>query len=383
MKLGLGLYRQMLKRDNYRFARQAGCTHLVAHLVDYFADQVIPSADRQGDGTWGRTHGGDRLWELAELLSIKREMNEEGLEWEAIENFDPAHWHDILLDGPRRSEQIENIRTIILRVGEAGIPIIGFNFSIAGVWGLIRRDWARGRAVSVGFVSQEQGGPPEPPMPRGQVWNMIYDPEAVIRNEIMAPVTQEQLWNRLERFLSDVLPTAEKAGVVLAAHPDDPPMPTIRGHARLVYQPHLYRRLFDRVPHRHLKAEFCLGTLQEMNGGDGRDVYAITDEHSRRGEIGYVHFRNVRGKVPNYQETFVDDGDLDMIRILQILRRNHYDGVIIPDHTPDMACAAPWHAGMAFALGYIKAAMRCVEQGVTAGAADRGAGHDREVSLAC
>lgn len=370
MKLGLGLYRNMLTRENYRFARQAGCTHLVAHLVDYFADQVIPSADRPGDGTWGITRGGAKLWELDEILAIKREMNEEGLEWEAIENFDPAHWHDILLDGPKRAEQIEHIKTILQRVGEAGIPIIGFNFSIAGVWGLVRRDWARGKAVSVGFVSHEQGGPVEPPIPRGQVWNMTYDPETAARGEPIPPVTQQQLWDRIERFLSDVLPTAEKAGVTLALHPDDPPMPTIRGHARLVYQSHLYRQLFDRVPSKHLKAEFCLGTLQEMNSVDGRDVYEVTDEHSRRGEIGYVHFRNVRGKVPTYQETFVDDGDLDMIRVLQILHRNGYDGVVIPDHTPEMSCDAPWHAGMAYALGYIKAAMRCVERGIVPEAAE-------------
>ncbi len=364
MKLGLGLYRNMLTRDNYRFARQAGCTHIVAHLVDYFADQVIPSADRPGDGTWGITRGGAKLWELDELLRIRREMNEEGLEWEAIENFDPAHWHDILLDGPKRDEQIENIRTIIRRVGEAGIRIIGFNFSIAGVWGLIRRDWARGGAVSVGFLANDRGGPVEPPIPRGQVWNMTYDPELAARGEPIAPVTQEQLWDRLERFLEDVLPTAEQAGVVLAAHPDDPPMPTIRGHARLVYQPHLYRRMFDMAQSPNLKAEFCLGTLQEMTGGDGRDVYEITEEHSRRGEIGYVHLRNVRGKVPAYQETFIDDGDIDAFRILQILHRNGFDGVVIPDHTPDMSCDAPWHAGMAFALGYLRAAMRVVEQGL-------------------
>src|SRR5690606_16721801 len=94
------------------------------------------------------------------------------------------------------------------------------------------------------------------------------------------------------------------------------------------------------------------------------------------GEIGYVHLRNVRGKVPAYQETFIDDGDIDAFRILQILHRNGFDGVVIPDHTPDMSCDAPWHAGMAFALGYLRAAMRVVEQGLpeTAAPAEAAAG---------
>src|SRR5690606_14826800 len=127
-------------------------------------------------------------------------------------------------DGPRRRQQIEDIKTIIRRVGEAGIPIIGYNFSIAGVWGLIRRDWARGKAVSVGFLSHEQGGPEEPPIPRGQVWNMTYDPDQAARGETVPPITTEQLWSRLEAFLGEVLPVAEEAGVTLALHPDDPPM---------------------------------------------------------------------------------------------------------------------------------------------------------------
>ena len=73
-----------------------------------------------------------------------------------------------------------------------------------------------------------------------------------------------------------------------------------------------------------------------------------------------MHFRNVRGKVPFYRETFIDEGEIDMHRILQILKRNNFEGVLIPDHTPQMSCAAPWHAGMAFAMGYIKAQMAAV-----------------------
>ena len=61
------------------------------------------------------------------------------------------------------------------------------------------------------------------------------------------------------------------------------------------------------------------------------------------------------GKVPKYHETFVDDGDIDMAEIVRILRDEDYQGVMIPDHTPEMACAAPWHAGKAFALGYMRA----------------------------
>jgi mannonate dehydratase len=90
------------------------------------------------------------------------------------------------------------------------------------------------------------------------------------------------------------------------------------------------------------------------------DIYKTVDQYSSQGKLAYVHFRNVRGKVPHYKETFVDDGDIDMLRVLQILKRNQFDGVIIPDHTPQMTCDAPWHAGMAYAMGYMKAALQIV-----------------------
>lgn len=353
MKLGLGLYRHMLTAENFRFARQAGATHIVAHLVDYF--RGAPDNPRGGqptgsDSGWGLAGDPGRLWTLEELVALRRAVEAEGLKLEAIENLDPAHWHDILLDGPRRAEHIANVQTIIRRMGEAGIPILGYNFSIAGVAGRITGNFARGQAESVGM-----DGPLDRPIPRGMVWNMIYDPQAPAGT--LDPITSDELWRRLSAFLAEVLPVAEASGVRLAAHPDDPPLPTVRGQPRLVWQPDLYQRLIDLHPSPSNLLEYCIGTLAEMTEGD---VYSATERYSSQGRLGYVHFRNVHGKAPHYKETFIDDGDIDMARILEILRRNRFDGVLIPDHTPHMSCAAPWHAGMAYALGYMQAALKLV-----------------------
>jgi mannonate dehydratase len=355
MKLGLGLYRHMLTGENYQFARQAGATHLVIHLVDYFKSGAHDSNDNQPIGSeqgWGRAGDPDKLWTVEELRSIKRGINDAGLELAAIENFDPAHWHDVLLDGPKKREHLENCKTIIRRLGEVGIPIMGYNFSIAGVCGRVTGRFARGEAVSVGM-----DGPQDTPIPRGMAWNMVVDPDAA--PGVVPSATPEQLWSRLSEFLDVVLPVAEAAGVTLAAHPDDPPMPTMRSQPRLVYRPDLYQRLLDLRPSPASALEFCLGAIAEMVDGD---VYSATDEYSRQGKLAYVHFRNITGKVPHYRETFVDDGDIDMLRILRILKKNNYDGVMIPDHTPQMTCDAPWHAGMAFALGYMRAALQAIDQ---------------------
>lgn len=355
MKLGLGLYRSLLTPDNFAFAKQAGVTHLVVHLVDYFKGATPNLTSGPPTLGWGVTQNQDRPWTYEELVAIRREIEANGLTWEAIENFDPSHWHDVLLDGPKKVQQMENLKRTIQAIGRAGIPIMGYNFSIAGVWGWTKGPYGRGGAKAL--VYDESKIDKGTPLPNGMVWNMVYDPDAPPGT--VAPISSEEIWQRLEWFLQQILPVAEESGVRLALHPDDPPTDALRGGARLVNTPGKYQRMLDLVPSSSSALEYCLGSLQEMAEGD---VYEATERYGRAGKIAYVHFRNVRGKVPHYQEVFVDEGDLDMIRVLSILRDVQFDGVIIPDHTPEMTCGAPWHAGMAFALGYIKAAMQAVER---------------------
>lgn len=348
MKLGLGLYPRLLTPENFRFARQMGATHVVAHLPDW-------SRSGHRKATVG-PDGRPPLWSYEELRDLRAAINAAGLELAAIENFEPVHWHDVLLDGPRKAEQIEGLKTIIRNMGRAGIPIMGYNFSIAGVWGRTPGNWARGGARTVGYVEAE--APEQTPIPNGTVWNTVYDPDAPPGD--IGTVTSSQLWSRLEHFLKELVPVAEEAGVRLAAHPDDPPLPALRGTARLVYKPELYQRLLDIVPSHCNALEFCQGTIAEMQGE--MDVYEAIDRYAGQGKIAYVHFRNVRGKVPNYHEVFVDEGDVDMIRALRIYHKHGFDGVMIPDHTPSVECAAPWHAGMAYALGYLRAAITMIER---------------------
>ncbi len=226
MKLGLGLYRHQLNAEHYRFARQCGCTHLVIHLVDYFRSSRSNRLGDQpvgDDSGWGLAGDPNTLWSFEELAAIRREINESGLELEAIENFDPAHWHDVLLDGPKKGQQLEGLKTIIRNVGKAGIPIFGYNFSIAGVAGRIKGPFARGKAEAVGM-----DGPDDKPLPHGMAWNMVYDKNAPPGT--VPSASPEQLWQRLKEFLDALIPVAEEAGVTLAAHPDDPPTPTVRAN---------------------------------------------------------------------------------------------------------------------------------------------------------
>jgi mannonate dehydratase len=348
MKIGFGFYRHMLNDENFRFARQAGATHAVVHLTDYTGQlKGAPLTDDQpidGKSGWGQTSGDREIWSVSSLSSLKKSMAQHGIELYALENFDPAHWYDVLLAGPGRDEQIEWIQEIIRNMGQAGIPVMGYNFSLAGVAGRVHGPFARGGAESVGV-----SGVDDTPIPKGMVWNMAY--ESSVSGEVLPEISPQELWERLQYFLERVVPVAEKAGVIMAAHPDDPPAERVRRQPRLIYKDSLYYKLFGLVESSYSKAELCLGTVQEMQDSD---VYRLTEDLVKQKKVAYIHFRNVVGKIPEYHEVFVDEGEIDMPRIIRILVENGYDGVIIPDHTPQMSCAAPWHAGMAYALGYMR-----------------------------
>lgn len=350
MKLGLGLYKSILSEDNFRFAKQSGASHIVVQLVDYIKGGDNPSLTQNYLGGWGTTLNHNNLWEYDDLLRLKNSIEDQGLVWEAVENFDPSHWYDILLDGPLKEKQLDNVKYMVQNLGKVGVKIIGYYFSLAGVWGWTSRPSGRAGAHSIEFEQSKVDV--QQPIPNGMVWNMIYNPEA---NEgTVAAVSHEEIWHRLSNFLHEIIPVAEENGIVMAAHPDDPPLPVLRGTSRLITNPSGYDKLLEVVDSKSNSIEFCMGTTQEMASGD---IYECLDKYSTMDKIAYIHFRNVKGKVPHYREVFVDEGDIDMIKALKILKKNNFNGVIIPDHTPEMTCGSPWHAGMAYALGYMKGAI--------------------------
>jgi mannonate dehydratase len=347
-KLGLGLYKSLLNKNNFDFARQAGATHLVVQLVDYMKGGSNPSLSQNYLYGWGTTKNHGKLWKYDDLIRLKKVINSHGLTWEAIENFDPSHWFDILLDGPKRNQQMSDLKYMVANVGKAGIPMFGYLFSIAGVWGWTSKSFGRGNPTTVGFNENEVDI--NMPIKKGMVWNMTYDES--LKNEVLPKISPEEMWERYTWFLNEIIPVAETYGVKMVAHLDDPPIPEMRNSARLFYSISEYEKLLDVNKSSSNGFEFCMGTLQEMKDGN---VLETLDKHSALGNIGYIHFRNVKGKVPNYREVFVDEGDLNMAEAIRILKKNDYQGILIPDHSPAMSCNAPWHASMAFSLGYMKA----------------------------
>lgn len=349
MRVGLSLYGRLLSEEGARFARQLGVEDVVVHLTDY-ARNAQSAAYLAGKAV-GPVNGDcidAPLWSYDQMMAAVAMLGRYGLRVAAIENISPNFWSDVLLDGPKRAAQIEDIKRLVRDAGRAGIPVIGYNFSLAGVWGWRRKRVARGGATTAVFDMDDFDA--QEPIPDGMVGNMRY--RAEVAGAAPVRVDDDVLWARLASFLQEVAPVAEAAGVRLAAHPDDPPVERLRGTARLVNSHAKYDRLLALAPGPANALEFCVGSLAEMADGD---VYATTRRFARAGAIAYVHLRNVRGKVPSYVESFIDDGDIDMRRIVAILAEEGFEGVLVPDHVPELECPAPWHAGHAYTVGYMKA----------------------------
>jgi mannonate dehydratase len=253
MRVGLTLSGDNLSEDGALFASQLGVTDVVIHFNDYAAGpDADPYLRGEAVGPILKDCPGVALWDYEMMSGVTSMLARYGLKVAALENFSPAFWSEILLDGPDRAAQMEGLKRLVRDAGRAGIPVIGYNFSIAGVWGWRKRRAARGGAMTVvmDLTDEERNTP----IPDGMVWNMRYrdgDPSA-------APVSvgETELWDRFAWFLAQLVPVAEEAGVRLAAHPDDPPVETLRGTARLVNRPEKYDRLLSLQPSHANALEF-------------------------------------------------------------------------------------------------------------------------------
>ena len=103
---------------------------------------------------------------------------------------------------------------------------------------------------------------------------------------------------------------------------------------------------------------FCQGTVAEMLERPREQIDDVIREFGRRGKIFNVHFRNIRGGYLNFQETFPDDGDVDMPRALRVYRECGYDGMVMPDHVPQIPGETGPHRAFAFCHGYIQALLQ-------------------------
>jgi mannonate dehydratase len=276
-------------------------------------------------------------WEFADLLRLRTLVESYGLQLECIENT-PGYFYDkIMLGQAGREEQLENYKQTIRNLGAAGIKILGYSWCPTRVWRTSTNAPARGGATVTEF---DQALVQHAPNWFGRAYEA------------------EELWDNYAWFIRQVLPVAEEAGVTLALHPDDPPVPMLGGVARIMSSFTAFERAMELGDSPNHGLDFCLGTWSEINP---ETMFKAMEHFGRRGKIVYAHFRNVKGCVPKFQEAFVDDGDFDVVRAIRTLRDVGFAGFVIDDHVPHMTDDTVWgHRGRAYATGYIKGLCRAV-----------------------
>ena len=239
-----------------------------------------------------------------------------------------------------RDEKIARLQNVVRGMGGAGVPILAYNFKLLNSKDLRSAPTqGRGAAKYISFDYDEYLKKPAAPV----------DP----------PISEAQMWDNIAYFLKALVPIAEESGVRMALHPDDPPVPqgtpALAGGAHIASTFDQYRRIFNIVPSPSNGMLFCQGCVTEMKDVD---VYQAIREMGSIDKIVMVHFRNVRGEFPKFQEVFVDNGDVDMYRAMQAYRDVGFKGPFSLDHSPMFPGAEI--ANQAFAIGYLRGLIQAV-----------------------
>jgi mannonate dehydratase len=280
--------------------------------------------------------------ELGDLLQVKRRLESFDMTLPVIEGYLPIEEIKVGKDDGR---ELEALKRLIRNMSEAEIPILCYNFMAGTDWVRTKLDLPeRGKAKVTGFRLADVN----------QALLLTHDGSEAAATQSRAGISEAELWRNLERLLTELVPLAEKAGVMLAMHPDDPPLPTLLGNARIMNSVENFERLVKLVPSPNNGICFCQGSFATM-GTDIPSAIRRLGPH-----IKYVHFRDVRGTPENFVETFHDNGPTDMVAAVKAYRDVGFTGPIRPDHVPQLVGeddGEPGYTmlGRLFAYGYIRA----------------------------
>jgi mannonate dehydratase len=304
---------------------------------------------------------GTRRWEVADLLALRQRAESAGLRLEAIENVPNDFYMDVMLGRPGRDEQIEDFQATIRNFGAAGIPLFGYHFFPAQVWRTSEGPDGRGGAIVTGYdhaialdparqsdllVSRREKAQDDP-----FVRGAKYETDRVLDDDAM--------WANYAYFIKAVIPVAEEAGVRLCLHPDDPPVPTLGGIARLFRSVDALRRARTIASSPAWALDLCLGTVSEMGGAAA--VLDAIETFGPSGDIAYLHMRDVQGTVPAFHECFIGEGNYDPAEVVRRLHGMGFDGFLIDDHVPRMLDDTPYcHRGRAHAVGYLQGLVQAI-----------------------
>ncbi len=290
--------------------------------------------------------GGPEIpWETGQIRAIADRLKAAGL---TLGNIMIHGFPNVVYGRPGRDAEIAKIQQSIESAGAAGVPVVEYNFYAHRlIEGYFEKPGRAGAGMTAFDFSRVKDLPPLPEE---------------------GGHTSEEMWDNITYFLKAVIPVAERSGVRLARHPNDPPAPISRGSQQIMGDLKGWKRLVEIVPSKSNGITFDCGVTREL----GEDPVEVCRYFGSRNRINHVHFRNVHVEIPreNYEEVFLDEGQVDMFTVLKELIRQKYSRLIYPEHPrrldadKDFAGIPPFYPGggsyigYAFNVGYTRAMLQ-------------------------
>ncbi|CAN5570910.1 mannonate dehydratase [soil metagenome] len=326
---------QINNTNSNTYVKEAGMQFALAMGLD---SQRVPLAKQMGvlHAVSGVKRDTDlNPWDPKAITATKEAWEKEGMKWSVVEGPPTLHAKTKLgLEG--KDEEIDNFITFMKNLKQYGdVDVICYNWMPVISWARTTMDRpGRGGALVTAFDNEDIVG--RPMTEYGEI-------------------SKELLWKNLEYFLKAVVPEAEKIGMNLSLHPDDPQVDSIQGISRIMNTVENFDRMLDLYPSKYSGLTMCQGNFSLM----GTDIPTLIKRWGKRGAINFVHFRNVEGGKYNFVETFHDEGQIDMYEAMKAYCEIGFKGTIRPDHVPTMAGEENtrpgyMNIGTLFAIGYMR-----------------------------
>lgn len=249
----------------------------------------------------------------------------------------------MMADGANRDRDIAEIQQLIRDCAKVGIPSIKYNMSILGV---LRTERTQGRGGTTLSTWRLRDAKPANPLTRA------------------GEVNADRFWERITYFLDRVIPVANEYKVRMACHPHDPGVPPsgYQGVDRVLGTVEGLKKFVSIRESPFHGINFCQGTVSEMLQNPGKEIFDVIRYFGSRKKIFNVHFRNIRGKRDDFQETFPDEGDVDFVEAIKVYREVEYPYMLMPDHVPQHRDDPGGMQAFAFCYGYIRALIQASDR---------------------
>jgi len=273
----------------------------------------------------------------AQLRPIQQRIEGHGMRIGTI-ILDQRALANLLLGKPDGERDLDKMSRTIECMGRASIPVLMYSLLVS-------------RAI-LNTLGKPLPGMHRDPLGRGGAVLSNFDAARArtVTEEPAGRISAEEMWSRIERFARRCVPVADQAKVHLALHPDDPPVSPYWGVTQVLNSLDSFKRFLDFAPSPYNGLLFCQGTIQEA----GIDLVEYVRTFGPAGKIAHAEFRGVRGNARRYEETFMDDGDVNLAPVVQALHETGYTGLLEVAHVPHLKRDPGERIVDAWSVGFLK-----------------------------